>query len=76
VFGRNTLIIYLLSETAEKILHMIHIDQQPLFEWLYATAVAPWAGDKLGSLLLSLAYMLCLWAVAYAMDRKRIYVRL
>ena len=75
-FGRNTLIIYLLSETAEKLLHMINIDQQPLFAWLYVTAFVPWAGDKLGSLLLSVAYMLCLWAVAYAMDRRRVYIRL
>src|SRR5579862_4811710 len=75
-FGRNTLVIYLLSEAAEKLLQMIHIDQQPLFAWLYATAFAPWAGAKLGSLLLSVAYMLCLWAVAYAMGRKRVYIRL
>src|SRR6185437_1803029 len=75
-FCRNTLVIYLLSETGEKLLHMIHIDQQPLFGWLYVTAFAPWAGDKLGSLLLSVAYMLSLWAVAYAMDRTRIYIKL
>ena len=75
-FGRNTLVIYLLSETAEKLLHIVHINQQPLFAWLYVTGFVPWAGDKLGSLLLSVAYMLCLWAVAYAMDRKRVYIRL
>lgn len=76
VFGRNTLVIYLLSEMGEKVLHMIHIDHQPLFGWLYVAAFAPWAGDKPGALLLALAYMLCLWILAYAMDRKRIYVRL
>ena len=76
VFGRNTLVIYLLSESAEKVLHMIHIGQRSVLEWVYAVGFASWAGDKPGSLLYSVAYMLCCWAVAYAMDRKRLYVRL
>lgn len=76
VFGRNTLVIYLLSESAEKLLHMARIGQQSVLDWVYAAGFAPWAGDKAGSLLYSIAYMLCCWTVAYAMDRKRIYVRL
>lgn len=76
VFGRNTLVIYLLSESAEKVLHMIHIGRESVLEWVYAVGFASWAGDKAGSLLYSVAYMLCCWAVAYAMDRQRIYVRL
>lgn len=76
VFGRNTLTIYLLSEIGEKLLHMIHIGQESLFGWLYANGFASWAGDKLGSLLFSLAYMLCLWFVALAMNRRRMYLRL
>jgi predicted acyltransferase len=76
VFGRNTLVIYLLSESAEKVLHMIRIGRESVLEWVYAVGFASWAGDKAGSLLYSVAYMLCCWAVAYAMDRKRIYVRL
>lgn len=76
VFGRNTLVVYLLSECAEKLLHMAHIGSQSVLDWVYAFGFASWAGDKAGSLLYSIAYMLCCWAVAYAMDRKRIYVRL
>ena len=76
VFGRNTLVIYLLSESADKVLHMVHIGPQSVLEWVYAAGFASWAGDKAGSLLYSVAYMLCCWAVAYAMDRKRIYLRL
>jgi predicted acyltransferase len=76
VFGRNTLVIYLLSEAAEKVLHMVRIGSQSTLEWVYASGFAPWAGDKAGSLLYAIAYMLCCWAVAYAMDRRRIYVRL
>jgi predicted acyltransferase len=76
VFGRNTLVIYLLSEIAEKSLHLIRIGEHSLSDWLYAVGFASWAGDKPGSLLYALAYMLGCWAVAYAMDRKGIYVKL
>jgi len=76
VFGRNTLVIYLLSEAGEKLLHMDRIGPQNLLEWVYAVGFASWAGDKAGSLLYAVAYMLCCWAVAYAMDRKGIYVKL
>jgi predicted acyltransferase len=76
VFGRNTLVIYLLSEAAEKLLHMVRIGPESLLEWVYAVGFASWAGDKAGSLLYALAYMLCCWAVAYAMDRKGVYVKL
>jgi predicted acyltransferase len=76
VFGRNTLTIYLLSELGEKALQMIPSHQQSLAEWIYSTGFASWAGDKLGSLLYATAYMLCCWMVGYAMDRRRIYVKL
>jgi predicted acyltransferase len=76
VFGRNTLIIYLLAEAAEKLLNMIRIGPQGLLHWVHAVAFAPWAGDKAGSLLYAVAYMLCCWTVAYAMDRKGIYIKL
>jgi len=76
VFGRNTLPIYLLSEAAEKLLHMVRVGPESLLHWVYAVGFASWAGDKAGSLLYALAYMLCCWAVAYAMDRKGIYVKL
>ncbi|HWM68710.1 MAG TPA: hypothetical protein VNO35_19120 [Steroidobacteraceae bacterium] len=76
MFGRNTLVIYLLAEAGQIVLQTIHIGQESLFEWLYAVGFAPWAGDEPGSLLYAVVYMLCCWVVAYAMDRKRIYIKL
>jgi len=76
VFGRNTLVIYLLSEVGDKLLHITRIGQQSLFDWLYAVGFAPWAGDKPGSLLYAVVYMLGCWTVACAMDRKGIHIRL
>jgi predicted acyltransferase len=75
-FGRNTLFVYLLSEIGGTLLNLAHVGHQTLFEWLYLEAFASWAGLKPGSLLYSIAFMLCCWLVAYAMDRRRIYVRL
>ncbi len=76
VFGRNTLVIYLLSEVGQTMLNSIHIGQQSLFDWIYAVGFAPWAGDKPGSLLYAVVYMLGCWIVAYAMDRRGIYLKL
>jgi predicted acyltransferase len=76
VFGRNTLFIYLLSELGEKSLHFIRIGQHDLAELIYTAGFASWAGDKPGSLLYAVAYMLCCWLVGYALDRKGIYVKL
>jgi predicted acyltransferase len=76
VFGRNTLAIYLLAELGQIVLQTIHTGQSTLYEWLWAVGFAPWAGDKPGSLLYAVAYMLGCWIVAYAMDRKRIYIKL
>ena len=76
VFGRNTLVIYLLSEVGQKLLQITRIGQQSLFEGLYAVGFAPWAGEKPGSLLYAVVYMLGCWTVACAMDRKGIYIRL
>jgi|SRR5882757_129484 len=76
VFGRNTLFIYLLAEAGQILFQRIHIGQERLFEWLYEVGFAPWAGDEPGSLLYAVVYMLCCWLVAYALDHKRIYIKL
>jgi predicted acyltransferase len=76
VFGRNTLFIYLLSEVVSNIFWLAHVGEQPLFEWLFSRGFESWAGSKNGSLLFALAFMLSCWLVGYAMDRKRIYIKI
>jgi predicted acyltransferase len=76
VFGKNTLFIYVLSEVGNSIMGLVHVGGTDLFRWLYEAAFRPWAGTRNGALLYALAYMLCCWGVAYAMDRKRLYIRL
>lgn len=74
-FGRNALLIYLLSEIGNDLLLEAPVGDQTLFEWLWSAGFASWAGEKLGALLYSLAYMGCCWLVARALDRRHIYFR-
>lgn len=76
VLGKNTLFIYLLSEIGNAIMGLVNVGDQNLFTWLYENAFRSWAGIKNGALLYAVAYLLCCWCVAYAMDRKRIYIKL
>jgi predicted acyltransferase len=76
VFGRNTLVIYLLSEVGQTLLNTFHVGQQTLYTWLYTAGFAPWAGDEPGALLYAVVYMLGCWAVGYAMDRSGVHIKL
>ncbi len=76
VFGRNTLFIFLLSELVEVVLYRTSVGPVTLFAWLYQNGFASWAGDKPGSLCYAVTYMLACWGIAYAMDRRRLYIRL
>jgi len=76
VFGKNTLFIYLLADVAVIVLARIHVGDKNLYAWIYARAFQSWAGTYNASLLFALCYMLVCWGVAYAMDKKRIYIKL
>ena len=76
VLGRNTLVVYLLSEVGNAIMSLTHVGDRSVFAWLYEEAFRPWAGVRNGALLYAIVYMLCCWCVAYAMDRNRIYLKL
>lgn len=76
VFGKNTLFIYLLSEVVTSIFWLTHVGQQATFEWIYASGFQWWAGDKNGSLLFAVAFMLGCWLVGFAMDKQKIYIKL
>ena len=76
MLGKNTLFIYLLSEVGNTIMDLTPIGNQNLFVWLYSQVFQPFAGVKSGALLYALAYMMCCWPIAYAMDRRRIYIKL
>ena len=76
VFGKNTLFIYLLSEVGSSIFWIAHVGDKALFDWLYLSGFQWWAGDKNGSLVFALVFMMLCWWAGYVMDRKRIYIKL
>ena len=76
VFGRNTLFIYLLSEVIQTIFWITHVGDLALFDWLFNHGFQWWAGDKPGSFVFALAFMLACWLVGYGLDKKRIYIKL
>jgi predicted acyltransferase len=76
VFGKNTLFIYLFSELVMISFSRIYIGQELMMDWIYSHVYQPWAGDKNGTLLFALTVTLGCWLLAYAMDKKRIYIKL
>lgn len=76
VFGKNTLFIYLLSSVAVTVLVRVRVGGTSLYQWLHETVFLSWADPYLASFLFAVTYMLACWLVAYAMDRRGIYVKL
>ena len=76
VFGKNTLFIYMLSTVGALVLSRVQVGGATLHGWLYEHVFLPPTSPYLASFLFALAFMLACWLVAYAMDRRGIYVKL
>lgn len=76
VFGRNTLALYLMCEISMAAMWLTEVQGKSIMLWIYESVFQSWAGDKPGSLLFALAFMLCWWAVGWRMDRQKIYIKL
>lgn len=75
VFGRNPLILYVLSGIVISVMHIIQIGDRSLKGVIYETAFTSWLGPKNASLLFAVFYMLLIWLIGLWMDRKKIYVK-
>lgn len=75
VFGKNPLFIYALSIMLIKFIYLIKIDGVSLGIIIYNFLFVSWLEDKNASLLFALTYMLLLWAIGYAMDKRKIYIK-
>lgn len=75
VFGKNPLVIYLLSELLVTVLNYIHIDKKTtLFSWIYNNVFNHFGG-YISSLLFAIVYTLFCWLIGYIMDKRKIYIR-
>ncbi|WP_194973871.1 acyltransferase family protein [Aquiflexum lacus] len=75
VFGRNPLILYVLSGIVISVMHIIPIADSSLKGVIYDVAFTSWLGPKNASILFAVFYMLLIWLVGLWMDRKKIYIK-
>jgi len=77
VFGRNPLAIYLFSELFVTTLQKIEVSPGVgVYDWVGAELFQRMAPGPVGSLLCAIAYVLACWLLGYALDRRRIILRL
>jgi predicted acyltransferase len=75
VFGRNPLMLYVLSYLIIKLLYYLQVDGGNARDWLYKSAFLPLTDPVNASLLFSVAIMMIVWTVGYFMDKNKIYVK-
>ena len=76
VFGKNALFIYALSGLIPKLLVMIHVSGTNPWSWFYENVTSRFPGrPENGSLLFAISFVLLLWAIAYWMNKKKIYIK-
>jgi predicted acyltransferase len=75
VFGRNPLFIYIMADLLLTLMIMIPIGGMSIQEWVYQKLFASFAGPFLASFLFAFFYMLLNWCIGYALDKRRIYIR-
>jgi predicted acyltransferase len=75
VFGKNPLVIYLLSEVLAILLYTFKTQSgKTYFQWTYDNVFGH-IGGKIGSLLFAIAFMLICWIFGLWMDKRKIYIR-
>ncbi|HWB24146.1 MAG TPA: hypothetical protein VG738_01645 [Chitinophagaceae bacterium] len=72
--GKNPLPVYLLSELLPIVFYIVTIGDKPLWNWMFDNFFG-YATPYVGSLLLSVCYMLLCWSFGYFLDKKKVYIR-
>ncbi|WP_194778479.1 acyltransferase family protein [Pararhodonellum marinum] len=75
VFGRNPLVLYMLSLMLISLFWAIPVGGDTLNQWLYQNLFLSWLPDKSASLGFALTYMILIWLIGWWMDRKKVYVK-
>ena len=75
VFGKNPLILYVLSGVLVRTLGMIRIEGQSVRGISYKTLFEPIFPEGWASFLFSVSFMLIIWLIGWWMDRNRLYIK-
>lgn len=77
-FGKNPLIIYVLSSILAKVMYTVKIDgQTSIYGWVYRN-LFEWLGfgTPFGSFMYALAFTSVCWSVAWWLEKKKIFIKL
>jgi len=74
-FGVNAVAAYAGSELMQILLPGLRI-QDPLYQHLFAGWITPLAGPYVASLAFAVVFVALWWMIVYAMDRRKIYLKL
>jgi len=77
IMGMNAIAVYLASELVEEALSLIRTGRTgpSIHEWLYRTLFAPLAAPPNASLAYAVCYVLVMYLIAWAMYRKRWFLK-
>ncbi|WP_192350219.1 acyltransferase family protein [Algoriphagus sp. Y33] len=75
VFGRNPLILYVLSGLVIRTLSMIPMGETTLRGFIYTNFYTSWLAPKMASFLFAFSYMLVIWLIGLWMDKRKIYIK-
>ncbi|MEB2781221.1 heparan-alpha-glucosaminide N-acetyltransferase domain-containing protein [Algoriphagus sp. C2-6-M1] len=75
VFGRNPLILYVLSGLVISLLSMIPLGDTTLRRFIYTNLFTSWLTPKMASFLFAFSYMLVIWMIGLWMDKRKIYIK-
>lgn len=78
IMGMNAIAVYLASELVEEALSLIHPGGRAspsVHEWIYQNLFAPLASPRNASLAYAICYVLLMYAIAYAMYKKRWFLK-
>ncbi len=75
VFGKNPLILYVLSGVLVRIMAVIYIEGVPSKNWIFDHLFATILPLYFASFIFSVIFMLVIWVIGYIMDRKSLYIK-
>jgi predicted acyltransferase len=75
IFGRNPLILYVLSYLIIKLLYYIRVGDGNAKDWIYQSVFGRLASPAFSSLLFSVSIMMIVWIAGYFMDKRRVYIK-
>lgn len=74
-FGVNAIAAYAGADFMQVLLSL-NGWQDRIYRQAFANVIAPWGGHRLASLVFAIAFVAFWWLVMWAMDRRRIYLKL